>query len=184
MEKSKSREKLERFAYDSGAHLFGVADISDIKKEFHFLDEILKDMYYAISIGLRLSAPILEEIVDAPTKIYYHHYRQANMALDQLAFKVSGLVQSEGYRALPVPASQILDWEKQNAHLSHKEIARLAGLGFIGRNNLLVNPEFLFATAFKIVFTDSSFAASINPQVLMITVSASEGFCLMSRLLA
>ncbi|MBU1062129.1 MAG: hypothetical protein KJ952_05380 [Candidatus Omnitrophica bacterium] len=142
MEKSKFRKELEKFAYDRGAHLFGIADVRDIKKEFHFLDEILKDLDYAISIGLRLSGSILEEIADSPTKIYYHHYRQANMALDQIAFRITGFIQSKGYRALPVPASQILDWEKQNAHLSHKEIARLAGLGFIGRNNLLVNPKF------------------------------------------
>jgi epoxyqueuosine reductase QueG len=44
--------------------------------------------------------------------------------------------------ALPIPASQIIDWERQQAHLSHKKIGRLAGLGWIGRNNLLVNPEF------------------------------------------
>ena len=40
-----------------------------------------------------------------------------------------------------MPASQIVDWEKQTAHLSHKKIGELAGIGFIGRNNLLVNPE-------------------------------------------
>jgi len=38
-----------------------------------------------------------------------------------------------------MPASQILDWQNQKAHLSHKKIGYLAGLGWIGRNNLLVN---------------------------------------------
>ena len=143
MKKNKSFSKgVEKYAFDRGADLFGIANIGDIKKEFCFSNETLKGLDYAISMGLRLSDPILEEIVDSPTKIYYHHYRQANMALDQLAFKVAGFVQAEGYNALPVPASQILDWERQNSHLSHKKIAKLAGLGFIGRNNLLVNPGF------------------------------------------
>lgn len=135
------RNELKRIALDFGAVLFGIADIKLAKKEFHFSDEILKDLDYAISIGLRLSDPILEEIVDAPTRIYYHHYRQANIALDQMAFRISNFIHTKGYQALPVPASQIIDWEKQKGQLSHKRIGELAGLGFIGRNNLLVNPE-------------------------------------------
>jgi epoxyqueuosine reductase QueG len=35
-----------------------------------------------------------------------------------------------------------VDWEKQLAHVSHKHVARQAGLGWIGRNNLLVSPQF------------------------------------------
>lgn len=136
-----NRKELEDLTSALGACLFGVGYVKDAKKEFHFSDEILSDLDYAISIGLRLSDPILEEIKDAPTKIYYHHYRQLNIALDQMAFRVSNFIHSKGYKALPVPASQIIDWERQEGHLSHKDVARLAGLGFIGRNNLLVNPE-------------------------------------------
>ena len=116
------KKEIEKLVYSLGADLFGVADVRNIKKDFHFLDEILKDLDYAICIGMRLSCAILDEIKDAPTKIYYHHYRQANMALDQIAFKISNFIQSKGYKALPVPASQIVDWEKQTAHLSHKKI--------------------------------------------------------------
>jgi len=134
-------QELKKIARDLGAALFGVADVREVKKKFHFSGEILKDLDYAVSIGLRLSDPILEEIKDAPTKLYYHHYRQANMALDQIAFRLSNFIQSKGFRALPVPASQIIDWEKQRGHLSHKKIGFLAGLGFVGRNNLLVNPQ-------------------------------------------
>ncbi|MFC1666975.1 4Fe-4S binding protein [Candidatus Omnitrophota bacterium] len=135
------REELKNTAYGLGSALFGTAHIKPVKKEFHFSDEILQGLDYAISIGVRLSDPILEEIIDTPTKIYYHHYRQVNIALDQIALRLSNFIQSKGYKALPVPASQIIDWEKQEGHLSHKKIGKIAGLGFIGRNNLLVNPE-------------------------------------------
>jgi len=134
------KDELKRFAEDLGIALFGVACVKSIKKEFLFSDETLCDLDYSISLGLRLSDGILEDITSFPTRIYYHHYRQANAILDQIAFKVSNFIQNKGYRALPVPASQIVDWEKQTAHLSHKKIGELAGIGFIGRNNLLVNP--------------------------------------------
>ena len=142
MENSKQyKTELKKFATGLGIALFGAACIKPIKKEFVFSDETLKDLDYTISLGLRLSDGILEDITSFPTKIYYHHYRQANALLDQIAFKVSNFVQGKGYKALPVPASQIVDWEKQAGHLSHKKIGEMAGLGFIGRNNLLVNPK-------------------------------------------
>jgi len=158
MERKEFRKKLEEFAREADAALFGVADVRGVKKEFHFSDEILKDLDYSISIGLRLSDSILEEIQDEPTKIYFHHYRQANIALDQIALRVSNFIQSNGYKALPVPASQIIDWDRQEGHLSHKEIGRLAGLGFIGRNNLLVNPELGARFRLVTVLTDAPLA--------------------------
>jgi epoxyqueuosine reductase QueG len=42
---------------------------------------------------------------------------------------------------LAIAASQIVDWANQRAHVSHKHVGRAAGLGWFGRNNLLVNPE-------------------------------------------
>jgi len=142
MEKPKRyKAELRKFAKGLGAELFGTACVKPIKKEFLFSDETLRDLDYTISLGLRLSDGILDDIKSFPTKIYFHHYRQANAILDQIAFKVSNFIQDKGYRALPVPASQIVDWAKQTSHLSHKRIGELAGLGFIGRNNLLVNPR-------------------------------------------
>ena len=135
------KDELKKFTTDLGAALFGVACVKSITKEFLFSDETLRDLDYTVSLGLRLSNVALEDITSFPTKIYYHHYRQANAILDQIAFKASNFIQSKGYRALPIPASQIVDWEKQTSHLSHKKIGELAGIGFIGRNNLLVNPE-------------------------------------------
>lgn len=148
-------EQLRDIAFRSGAVLFGTADIKPLKKEFHFSDEILKDLDYAISIAVRLSGVILEGIIDAPTKLYYHHYRSINMALDQIALRLTNFLQSKGYKALPIPASQIVDWQKQTAHLSHKKIACLSGIGFLGRNNLVVSPEYGAHIRLVTILTDA-----------------------------
>ncbi|HBC46197.1 MAG TPA: hypothetical protein DCZ43_04055, partial [candidate division Zixibacteria bacterium] len=63
-------------------------------------------------------------------------------------------IQSEGYQAMPIAASFTIDWDKQTAHLSHRHAALEAGLGFWGRNNLLVHPQFGAGVRLSSVFTD------------------------------
>lgn len=142
MEKDKNYLLLKKFCQGLGIDLFGVADISQVKEDFLISDKILERFDKAISLGVRLCRSILEEIEDQPTKLYFQHYRTVNTFLDQMALRLTNLIQKKGFSALPIPASQIVDWEKQKGHLSHKKIGYLAGLGWIGRNNLLVNKEF------------------------------------------
>ncbi len=141
MDKIKNYATLKKFAQEQGVDLFGVADIKDVRKEFQILESLIKGFDKAICLGARLSASILGEISNAPTRLYFHHYRTVNAYLDQTALKACNFIQRKGFRALPIPASIILDWENQKAHLSHKKLGVLAGLGWIGRNNLLVNEK-------------------------------------------
>lgn len=138
--KSQNYTKIKRLALKNGASLFGVADLSKVKTDDFLLDKELLDKFpYAISIAAALSKGVLEDIKDHPTQLYFHHYRQVNALLDRIGTQVANFIEKQGYLALPIAASQIIDWQNQRAHLSHKRIAVAAGLGWIGRNNLLVN---------------------------------------------
>ncbi|MFQ6091772.1 MAG: hypothetical protein ACE5OR_03665 [bacterium] len=137
----RSYSLLRGFCLNEGIALFGVADVRKIRQTFR-LPGIKEEFDYAISLGLRLSEAVLDEIEDGPTLLYAWHYRQANILLDRVAFRLSGLIQERGHRAIPIAASQLIDWRQQVGHLSHKHIGVLAGHGWIGRNNLLVHPEY------------------------------------------
>ncbi len=141
MDKNKDYLGLKKFCTGEGADLFGVADISGVKEGFMIGAKALEKLDRAVCLGVRLSQGVLNEISAQPTRLYFHHYRTANMFLDQLAFKVASFIQKKRFLALPIPASQIVDWQNQKAHLSHRHLGVLAGLGWIGRNNLLVNKE-------------------------------------------
>lgn len=132
---------LEKFAQGQGFSFFGVADITKIQKEFHMDPKTVSKYPRGISLGKKLLNSVLDTIKDQPNALYFFHYRQVNFFLDRGAFLMSSFIQDLGFDALPIPASQIIDWEKQIAHVSHKRVAQLAGLGWIGRNNLLVNSE-------------------------------------------
>ncbi|HSG27660.1 MAG TPA: reductive dehalogenase domain-containing protein, partial [Candidatus Krumholzibacterium sp.] len=120
---------------------------------------------YAVVGGIRLSQPVLDTVVDAPTWTYYYHYRTVNFALDQAALFIAGEIQRMGHEAFPVPASQILDWDRLKAHLSHRETGGLAGLGWKGRNNLLVNPRYGSMCRYVTVLTDMPLPAGNGEQV-------------------
>lgn len=154
-EKTENRKALEQTAAEAGAGLFGVALLEDARKYFHSsLEGSAGGLIYGISIGVKLSDSVIEGITDSPTLIYKHHYSAINHMLDQAALRISCEIQKRGARALAIPASQIVDWEKQLGHLSHRVVAYYAGLGWIGRPTLLVNPQCGARVRYATVLTD------------------------------
>ena len=155
MSEQSNTERLKAIAHQWGASLFGVADLRPFKKEEFLLPSSTTDaLPFALSMAYRLSDPVLENIEGQPTQHYFHHYQRINILLDTMALMLNSAIQEMGYQAMPVAASQLVDWKSQRAHLSHKHIARAAGLGWIGRNNLLVNERFGSRIRLVTVLTD------------------------------
>jgi len=148
--------QLKEMALDQGISLFGVAKMTDSLKQkvIGISRQIVETFPFAISLAFRLSNSVIDDIEDHPTQIYLHHYRQVNYLLDRVALLLSNFIQKKGYQALPIPASQVIDWEHQRGHLSHKLIASEAGLGWIGRNNLLVTPKWGARVRLVSILTD------------------------------
>lgn len=152
------RGELEAFCRSRGVIAFGMARLRDIHTaDFLLPQETLNRLPFAISLAVRLSSEVLTTLTDRPNFLYEHHYRQVNFALDRIALKVTNRLQEMGHKALPIPASQIVDWENQRGHLSHKRVAIGSGLGWLGRNNLLVTPEFGAQVRLVTVLTDFPF---------------------------
>jgi epoxyqueuosine reductase len=148
-------QELETFAREGGMALFGVADVTSIQEDFRIEpQEGVAELSRGISMAVRLSDAVLESLVDRPNLLYKHHYREANELLDAVAFRVASLIQEWGHRALAIAASQTVDWRSQEGHLSHKRVAALAGLGWLGRNNLLVTPRYGARVRLVTVLTD------------------------------
>ena len=133
---------LEGFAKGQGVDLFGVADLK-LFRPYRGFDTSLLKFPLAISIGIRLSDPILDGItVEDPTPEYASHYKTVNALLDDIALRITNVIQSKGHTALLIPASQITKSDLLQGAISHKAIAAIAGLGWIGKNQLLISPEF------------------------------------------
>jgi len=147
--------EIRQLCLEGGAVIVGACRLADVRTDDVLLPKAVLDrLPFAISMAMGVSSTVLDSLEDRPNQLYEHHYRQVNFALDRLALALANRVQAQGCAALPIPASQLVDWQNQRGHLSHKRVAVAAGLGWLGRNNLLVTPEYGAQVRLVTVLTD------------------------------
>lgn len=156
MDEAGLTDQVRRMAADHLMDLVAVADLAPAARDRpEVFAELPRPFPRAVAMALRLSRAVLETCTDGPTPIYFHHYRQANYQLDRAALAVTAHLQRAGHEALPVPASQIVGDGPMRGQISHRAIAEVAGLGWRGRNNLLVSPQFGAQVRLVTVLTDA-----------------------------
>ncbi len=114
---------------------------------------------YAISIVIRLSDAVVDEIDGEPTHTYFHHYRTVNAFIDRLVLRTGIILQNNGYKYIPIGASQSINingWN-YNGRYSHKKVASLAHLGGIGKNSLFLHKDYGARVRLGTLFTNCEF---------------------------
>lgn len=140
---------IKKLAQECGADICGFCDL-----EKSPLPQ-MPTFRYAVSIGVKLSDAVLKTIDNAPSFMYFQHYRAANTILDGIAFRISRFLEQTGHNAFPVAASQSLG--KNNPYrgvVSHKTVAVLSGLGFVGKSGLFLSAEYGSKLRLATVLTD------------------------------
>lgn len=107
----------------------------------------------AVSMVFALSDSVVDQIDNAPTHTYFHHYRTMNAYIDSVSLTVVMALSQKGYRAAAVPASQSTD--KMEGIFPHKKAAVRAGLGYIGKSALFVSKKYGPRVRLGTVFTDA-----------------------------
>ncbi len=138
------KQILKEKALNFGADLFGVADLENYNLENSptIPENILSGFKKAISIAIALPKAIFMKIEKFPTPEYAKVYNSVNNKLDEISIYLSKFIENKGFKALPIPASQIIDRNEFRGAITHKAIARLAGIGWQGKSLLIVSPEF------------------------------------------
>jgi ferredoxin len=109
---------------------------------------------FGLSVVVRLSDAIVDEIGDEPTYTYFNHYRSVNYLIDQILLRAGLLLQERGARYITVAASQSRPDSPYEGRFSHKKAACLAGLGFVGRNGLFLHADWGARVRLGTLFTD------------------------------
>jgi epoxyqueuosine reductase len=122
-------------------YVIGFADMGDLIKNHC-------PYRYAVVIGKKLDDSIIDEIEDGPTMPYFELYQATNDELNLITAQISRyLVQNS------IPCVQIKATVKESdipvefvktlrMNFSHKMAATRAGLGWIGKTDLLVSEKF------------------------------------------
>jgi epoxyqueuosine reductase QueG len=133
--------QLKSLAKSEGADLVGIASIQRFRNvpKGYTPKDILRSAKFTITLGIHLLDSVVET---TPSREYAIHTRVVNSELNQIAYRIARFLEDSGYVAIPVPASYPSDSSKHMGDLSHRHAAVFAGLGQIGRNSLLVTPQY------------------------------------------
>lgn len=147
------QDELKEYLIGEGASDVGFCKIDE---------DSFGDCKWAVSIVVRLSDAIVDEIDGEPTHTYFNHYRSVNAFIDSLLLKAGMFLQRRGYRYITVAASQSInkDGWNYNGRYSHKKAATLAGLGTIGKSSMFLHKEYGARVRLGTVFTDCEFEVS------------------------
>lgn len=107
---------------------------------------IVKGYTGAISLCLLIPDSIVDYLpersdVNVACEYRIQGYEVLNNRLNLMASVVSSYLNQKGYRTLPIAAAERTHEENAIPTISHKMIAHIAGLGWIGKNCLLITPR-------------------------------------------
>jgi epoxyqueuosine reductase QueG len=146
------RAKLEKKLKDEGASLIGYADLRD------FPPGARRSFPIGLSIAVALDPGVISKITWGPTKEYFEEYSRVNALLDHLGQCAIVMLNAEGFGGLALQTTtEDFDRDTLRTILPHKTVATKAGLGWIGKNALLVTEAFGSALRLTSVLTDAEF---------------------------
>lgn len=137
---------LEDVLQEAGAALVGFADMSGMSGA---------QLPYGVAVALPVPKHIVRQIEDGPTKDYYDMYYELNGRLNEIVTAGSEFLRTEGYEAFPQTTDNVVIDEDWCTRLPHKTVAARAGLGWIGKNCLLVTPEYGSAIRISSLLTNA-----------------------------
>lgn len=133
---------------NAGAALVGFADITGLPET---------NFPIGISVAVPLPPEIVRDIAVRPTVAYAQVYRDLNEQLDSIVLAGERFLAERGYNALALTKSRVNETRinRYQTRLPHKTVARLAGLGWIGKSCLLVTPQYGPAVRISTLLTDA-----------------------------
>jgi epoxyqueuosine reductase len=145
--------ELTAFLAGKGAALAGFADLSPVDAETR------QGFPFAISCCIALTPRIIAAITDGPTGEYRAEYDRVNVLLTQLSNDTAAFLRERGWQAHARPGTGDFTSATLRAPFSHKMAATLAGLGWIGKCDLLITRELGSAARWVTVLTNAPVTA-------------------------
>jgi epoxyqueuosine reductase len=137
--------EIKNLSLSLGAEKCGIASVDRFKKApdgFH-----PNDIYAGCKSVIVFLIQMPSEIILASNPVPYSHTAHLIYSkLDNIGLELCKAIQNNKNNAVPIPSDvPFLSWDNEKRHgmgiLSLRHAGYLAGLGILGRNNLLINPD-------------------------------------------
>jgi epoxyqueuosine reductase QueG len=145
-------EELLSLMKENGADLAECADLGDLGCGWP----------RGLAVAKRIPVHVLCDMESGPTRLYYDTYHALNAALNELVLTAEDFLTARGYSAWAQTTDRAVTVHERTL-LPHKSIAMRAGLGWIGKSNLLVTPQYGSAVRLSTLVTN----APLTPGVPM-----------------
>lgn len=133
-----------------GALKVGIADLTALPEEQR------RGLPRGISIAVPLDLSVVNNLGAGMTHGHYAEYNRANALLARLALIAAEILNGRGYAAVPMIGEAVeQSFEGHSSVLPHKTVATRAGMGWIGKNALLITRERGSAVRITSVLTDA-----------------------------
>jgi epoxyqueuosine reductase len=155
--------ELKNALYERGADIVRFVDISELSTKQ------TQGFSKAILFCMVLSRKFITDMRNNSQTDHDEFVEKEHMT-DVLADWLAAHIHQKGYRAYSQSEENHIksgnyDEKTRSSILPHKTIARIAGLGFIGKNNLLVTQDYGCAFSMCTVLTDAPISAESYPIV-------------------
>jgi len=146
-------EIVKEYGLSAGASVVGIA----ASKDFGLAHDGCKpsDVLEGCRSVVVLGSPFPQEALNSTTE-YTEHRKVIIEKMTNMAKEVAKRIKKDGHKAKEISTigGKFIEG-KHYGHISLKHAAELAGLGVIGRNYLLTNPEYGNLLWFSAVLTDA-----------------------------
>ena len=139
-------EEIKKLLHFHGADLVGIGDMSRVKH---------CNFKTGISVAVALPPNVILDLQKAPTKEYYSLYYSLNRKLDSIVRTGEDFLKNKGFEAYAQTTDRVSVDSNRISKLPHKTVATRAGLGWIGKNCLLVTPQYGSALRISSLLTDA-----------------------------
>lgn len=137
---------VKNFLRGRGADLVGIGNLREVEAcQFET----------GIAVAVALPKHVIADLREAPTEEYYHVYHALNKRLNGIVSAGEDFLKQRGFAAYAQTTERVKLAPNKISPLPHKTVATRAGLGWIGKNCLLVTPQYGSAIRISSLLTDA-----------------------------
>lgn len=157
-------ELLQEKITEWGADLAGFASLDNSESLKVYPTDLLKHYKNAVSVAIELPKDLFDQEYFQPNASYAACYKATNQKLDEITNQIAKLFEEHGYNSLAIPASEYVDDNRAYGAISHKAVGYMAGLGWLGKNQLLLTRQFGPRVRLATVLSDAPFSQTSFPE--------------------